>query len=145
VREVTAADDVKDAPAVTIESYLAGIRPDARAALSRLRRIIKATAPMAAEVISYGMPAFKHGGILVYYAAFKDHCSFFPASVDVMRRHAAELKGYGTTSKGTIRFQPDKPLSAALVTKMVKERIAENEARQAIREKRGRSTRTSSK
>jgi uncharacterized protein YdhG (YjbR/CyaY superfamily) len=71
----------------------------------------------------------------VYYAAFQGHCSFFPASTTVMRRHAAELKGYGTTSKGTIRFQPDKPLSVALVTRMVKERIAENEARQAGRKR----------
>ncbi len=81
------------------------------------------------------MPAFKHQGPLVYYAAFKDHCSFFPASTTVMRRFATELKRYDNTSKGTIRFPADKPLPAALVTRMVKARVAENEARQASRKR----------
>jgi uncharacterized protein YdhG (YjbR/CyaY superfamily) len=121
------------ASTATVKDYLAAVPRDARATLRNLRKVIKAAAPLATEAISYGMPAFKYKGTLVYYAAFKDHCSFFPASTAVMRRHAAELKGYGTTSKGTIRFQPDKPLSPALVTRMVKERIAENEARQAAR------------
>jgi uncharacterized protein YdhG (YjbR/CyaY superfamily) len=78
------------------------------------------------------MPAFKHQGPLVYYAAFKDHCSFFPASVAVMRRFAAPLRRYDT-SKGTIRFPAAEPLPAALVRRIVKARIAENEARQASR------------
>ena len=117
-----------DASAEGIEDYLAAVPPDARSALVGLRKTIKAAAPRAVEAISYGMPAFKHKGVLVYYAAFKDHCSFFPASKTVMRRYAAELKKYDT-SKGTVRFPAAKPLPAALVTRMVKARIAENEAR----------------
>jgi uncharacterized protein YdhG (YjbR/CyaY superfamily) len=116
-----------NARAETVQGYIAALPRDARAALTSLRRIIRAAAPMATEAISYAMPAFKHRGALVYYAAFKDHCSFFPASVAVMRRHAAELRKYDT-SRGTIRFPAGKPLPAGLVTRMVKERIAENEA-----------------
>ncbi len=99
------------ARAETVRDYLAAVPPDARAALKKLRRTIKAAAPKATEAISYGMPAFKYMGTLVYYAAFKDHCSFFPASTTVMRRFAAELKGHDT-SKGTIRFTANKPLPA---------------------------------
>jgi uncharacterized protein YdhG (YjbR/CyaY superfamily) len=119
----------------TVAAYLAELPMDARAALKKLRKTIKATAPDAIEGISYGMPAFKHKGQLVYYAAFKDHCSFFPASVAVMRRFATELKGYDTTGKGTIRFPASKPLPAALVTKLVRARVAENEARQTNRKR----------
>jgi uncharacterized protein YdhG (YjbR/CyaY superfamily) len=78
------------------------------------------------------MPAFKQDRLLVGYAAFKDHCSFFPMSLAVMRDFAEELKGY-SLSKGTIRFPATKPLPASLVRRIVKARIAENKARQAAR------------
>jgi uncharacterized protein YdhG (YjbR/CyaY superfamily) len=120
----------------SVDAYLAAVPSKARKALKRLRDEVRAAAPEATELISYGMPAFKHKGILVYYAAFKDHCSFFPASVAAMRKHAAQLKKYETTGKGTIRFSPDRPLPARLVTSLVKTRIAENEAKQAARERR---------
>jgi uncharacterized protein YdhG (YjbR/CyaY superfamily) len=81
------------------------------------------------------MPAFKQGRLLVGYAAFKDHCSFFPMSLAVMRDFAEELKGY-SLSKGTIRFPATKPLPTSLVKRMVKARLAENEARQANRSRR---------
>ena len=101
---------------------------EARAALEKLRAQIRAAAPEAVEAISYQMPAFKlRGRLLVYFAAFKDHCSLFPGS-SVMEAHRDELKGY-YTSKGTIRFSPGKPLPAALVKKLVKARIAENETK----------------
>jgi uncharacterized protein YdhG (YjbR/CyaY superfamily) len=125
----------KNTRAVTVASYLAAVPKDARAALVKLRKAIKAAAPQATEGISSGLPAFKHQGPLVYYAAFKDHCSFFPGSVAVMRRFAAELKDYDTTGKGTIRFPAKKPLPAALVTKLVRTRVAENDARQASRKR----------
>ncbi len=118
----------------TVEAYLASIPDDARAALKKLRKTIRASAPEAIEGISYGMPAFKHKGPLVYYAAFKDHCSFFPASVAVMRRFAADLKSYDQT-KGSIHFTPARPLPALLVRKLVKARLAENEARQTSRKR----------
>ena len=66
--------------------------------------------------------------ILVGFAAFKNHCSFFPMSSTVLEEHRDALTGY-ETSKGTIRFSADDPLPVALVKKLVKARIAENEAR----------------
>ena len=87
-----------------------------------MRRAIRAAAPKeATEVISYGIPAFRHKKVLVYYAAFAKHCSFFPTAAGIAQ-FADELKGY-TISKGTIQFPVDKPLPAALIKKMVKARV----------------------
>ena len=113
-----------------VEEYLASLPDDKRVALERLRKTIRSAAPMATEKISYGMPAFHHRGNLVYYGAFKDHCSLFPGSKKVLADHADELAGYETT-KGTIHFTVDEPLPAALVKKIVKERVAENEAKRS--------------
>lgn len=99
-----------------------------RAALQKLRKTIKAAAPEAEEVISYNMPAFRHQGILVYYAAFKDHCSLFVGSAAAHKKFAVELKPFAG-GKGTVHFTPERPLPAALVTRIVKARVAENEAR----------------
>ncbi len=119
--------DVKSVPAIDVDEYLAGVPKEARVTLEKLRKTIKAAAPMASEVISYQMPMYKHHGMVVGFAAFKDHCSIFPGSA-VMDAYKEELKVYDT-SKGTIRFPANKPLPAALVKKLVKARIAENEAR----------------
>jgi len=119
--------DAKSAPVKNVDEYLAGVPKEARVTLEKLRKTIKAAAPMASEVISYQMPMYKHHGMVVGFAAFKDHCSLFPGAA-VMDAHKEELKRY-STSKGTIRFPANKPLPAALVKKLVKARIAENEAR----------------
>ena len=117
----------------TVDDYLAALPEEARATLEKLRKTIKAAAPKATEVISYQMPMYKHHGMLVGFAAFKDHCSFFPGAKP-MATYKDELKAY-KTSKGTIRFPIGKPLPAALVKKLVKARIAENEQRAAEKEK----------
>ena len=114
--------------AKSVDDYLASVPADARAALLKLRKTIRAAAPKATEEISYQVPTFKHHGGLVAYAAFPDHCSFFVMSTEVMRAHAAELENY-PVGKGSIRFPADKPLPATLVKKLVKARIAENEGR----------------
>ena len=119
--------DAKSAPARNVDEYLAGVPKEARATLEKLRQTIKAAAPMASEVISYQMPMYKQNGMVVGFAAFKNHCSIFPGSA-VMDAYKEELKPYDT-SKGTIRFPADKPLPAALVKKLVRARIKENEAR----------------
>jgi uncharacterized protein YdhG (YjbR/CyaY superfamily) len=75
--------------------------------------------------MSYGMPMFKYNGMLVGYAAFKNHCSLFPTGSGVIEKFAKELKDY-STNKGTIRFPPDKPIPDAIIKKIVKVRIAEN-------------------
>lgn len=108
-----------------IDSYLAAVPQDMKPVLEKLRHAIKQAAPEAEEVISYGMPAFKYHGMLVYFAAFKNHCSFFPASGLLIKEMATELAAY-KTSKGTIQFTIDKPLPAALVKKMVKMRVKQN-------------------
>jgi uncharacterized protein YdhG (YjbR/CyaY superfamily) len=129
MKKVTSAAKTakKSAQAETIDDYLAAVPQDVRAALAKLRKTIKAAAPKATEVISYQIPAFKHHGLLVGFAASTNHCTFHIMSVEVTRKHAADLKGY-KLGKASIRFAPNEPLPAALVTKLVKARIAENEA-----------------
>ena len=117
----------KSASVQSVDDYLAALPEEARATLEKLRKVVKAAVPKATEVISYQMPMYKHHGMLVGFAAFKDHCSFFPGAHPIAT-HKDELKAY-ETSKGTIRFPIGKPLPAALVKKLVKTRVAENERR----------------
>ena len=113
----------------SIEDYLAALPEEQRAALEELRETIRAAAPRATEKISYAMPAFEQDGrFLVSYAAFKDHCSFYPASAAVMEALGEELEPY-FSGKGTLRFQADEPIPAALVRKIVRVRLQENTAR----------------
>jgi len=116
----------------TVDEYLARVPIKFRTALQQLRKTIKAAAPDAEEVISYQLPAFRQNGMLVYYAAFKDHCSFFVGSAQSRRRFAAELKPF-EAGKGTVHFTPDRPLPTDLVTRIVKARVAENAARRGQR------------
>ena len=109
-----------------VGEYVAGVPEPARSALNKLRAAIRSAVPrQATETISYGIPAFKYKGVLVWFAAFSNHCSLFPTA-SVIEAFKNELKGF-TTSKGTIQFPTDKPLPAALVKKMVKARVAQNE------------------
>ena len=107
--------------AKTFDGFLSALGPEKRAALENLRKTIRGTVPNAEECISYGIPAFRlNGKFLVGLGAGANHCSFYPGSaLDDFRD---ELKGYDT-SKGTIRFQPRKPLPATLVRKLVRARI----------------------
>lgn len=111
----------------TVDQYLAALSDDKRAALERLRQDILAAAPGAEECISYQMPAFRYKGkVLVWFGAGANHCAFYPGAV--VQAFQEELEDYGTR-KGTVRFQPDQPLPAALVRKLVQARIAENAAK----------------
>ena len=110
----------------TIDEYLAALSKDKRAALEKLRKTIRAAAPKAEECISYQLPGFRlDGRMLVAFGATVNHCAFYPMSSSTVEAHKDELKDYDT-SKGTIRFQPDNPLPATLVRKLVRTRIAEN-------------------
>jgi uncharacterized protein YdhG (YjbR/CyaY superfamily) len=112
----------------SVDAYLAALPEPQRAALEKLRTTIRAAAPEATEAISYQMPAFKdRGRFLVSYAAFKDHCSLFPASDAVMEELGRELEPY-FSGRGTLRFTPEKPIPARLVRRIVKARLAENDA-----------------
>lgn len=108
-----------------IDTYLSLQPENVQSKLEKLRQIIKAAAPDAEEVISYGMPAFRLNGMLVYFAGFKNHYSFFPGNASLIANMEEELKGY-KTSKGTIQFELDKPLPVALIKKIVKARVMEN-------------------
>ena len=116
----------------TVDDYLNTLPVDVRFVLDKLRSTIKSMAPEAEEVISYGMPGYKYHGMLVYFAAFKNHCSFFPGSSQIIKMYD-ELKEYNT-SKGTIQFTIDKPLPVSLVKKIVKARMRQNEARLATKQ-----------
>src|SRR5918994_5006527 len=108
-----------------IDTFLADLPREMRGPLEGLRRTIAAAAPDAVEGIGYGNPAFKYRGRpLVSFGAGKNHCSFYVQSPAVMDAYGDEL-GQFDTAKGTIRFPPDKPLPARLVTKLVKARMAE--------------------
>jgi uncharacterized protein YdhG (YjbR/CyaY superfamily) len=115
----------RDIPIKNTDTYLATQPEEVRIVLEKLRHTIKIAAPDAEELISYGMPAFRYHGMLVYFAAFKNHCSFFPGNSGLVQSMQDELKSY-KTAKGTIQFTVEKPLPAGLVTKIVKARIKEN-------------------
>src|ERR1043166_5623765 len=113
----------------TIDEYLACVNADYRGALQQLRQTIQAVAPNTEECISYSIPAFRlNGRLLVGFAAWSNHCSFYPMSSTTLKKFRNELGNF-QTGKGTLRFSPDKPMPAALVKKLLKARIAENNAR----------------
>jgi len=112
----------------TVDEYLASVPEPARSTLQKVRAAIRsAVPPEATEAISYGIPALRYNRVLVWFAAFSTHCSFFPTA-SVIEKFREELKGY-TVSKGTIQFPTDRPLPAALIKKMVKARIEETKSK----------------
>lgn len=124
----------KKAAPKNVDDYLKSFTGQQRETLNKVRSAIKAAAPKAEELISYGIPAFKQNGMIAYFAGFKNHCSYFPGSYAVMKQFEEELKFY-TVSKGTIQFSIDKPLSSSLIKKMVLAKIKENELKQAAKNK----------
>jgi uncharacterized protein YdhG (YjbR/CyaY superfamily) len=116
-----------------VDAYLALVPQPARTTLEKVRSTILSVVPAeTTEGISYGMPAFRYKGALVGYAAFKDHCSFFPMQASLIDEMKDDLKSY-RTAKGTLQFPQEKPLPASLLKKMVKLRVAENEIRAAVK------------
>ena len=112
----------------TVDEYLALVDEPARAALVKLRAAIRAAAPKAEEVISYQIPTYKLNGPLVHFAAQPNHLSLTVISLDVLRDLADALEGFDVSGR-TIRFSAEDPLPAALVKRIVKARVKENEAR----------------
>ena len=108
----------------TIDEYIATFPENVQSILQELRQTIRDAAPRAEEVISYQMPAFRLNGILVYFAAFENHISFFPTA-SAIEAFKEELSDY-ETSKGTVRFPLDKPIPLDLVRKIVCYRVSEN-------------------
>jgi uncharacterized protein YdhG (YjbR/CyaY superfamily) len=108
----------------TIDEYIAKQTPIAQSFLHQLRQIIKKTAPEAEETISYQMPAYKFHGLLLWFAAAKNHYAIYPKA-EVIEAFKDKLKPYGL-SKGTIRFSFDKPLPEKLITEIIEYRVKEN-------------------
>lgn len=113
----------------TVDEYLARVPEPGRTTLGKIRAAIRSEVPPGTtEVLSYRIPAFKHKRVLVWYAAFSDHCSLFPTA-GVVEAFKRDLKGFAT-SKGTIHFPLDKPLPAALVKKLVRARVKQIESKE---------------
>lgn len=113
----------------TVEEYIARVPEPAKRTLNKIRAMIRSVAPPeTTEVLSYGIPTFRYKRMLVALAAFKDHCSFFPLGSSALEAFAEELKSF-RVSKGTLHFPVDKPMPAALVRKIVKTRVAQNDHR----------------
>lgn len=108
-----------------VDDFLAKLPPDQRAALERLRAQIRQAAPGAVETIGYGVPAFKlDGRPLVSFGAAKSHCSFYVQSPKVIEAHADALAAFKLT-KGSVTFDPGRPIGAELVARLVRARVAE--------------------
>ena len=124
--------DQENVKFTTVDDYINSFEDEHRKLLEKLRQIIRASAPEATEVISYNMPAFRKGGILVYFAAHRGHIGLYPGSRTAMAAFSEELSGFAT-SAGTIRFPLNQPLPADLIRRIVHFRLAENSARAAAR------------
>lgn len=109
----------------SVDEYIAAQPENTKALLQEIRQIIKQTAPAASEIISYGMPAYKQHGVLVYFAANKQHIGFYPTASPIVV-FADELTTY-KTSKGAIQFPIKTGIPVELVEKIVKYRINEDE------------------
>jgi uncharacterized protein YdhG (YjbR/CyaY superfamily) len=117
-----------DSAPKSVDEYLAGVPEPACSTLNKMRAAIRSAVPSdATETISYKIPAFKRKNVLVWFAAFSDHCSLFPTA-SVIEEFKDELKGF-STSKGTIHFPTDKPLPTALIKKMVKARVKQDQSK----------------
>jgi uncharacterized protein YdhG (YjbR/CyaY superfamily) len=115
----------------SIDDYIARCPKDIQETLQKIRATVHEASPEAKETISYQMPAFALGGVLVYFAAFKDHIGFFPTSSGIAH-FQKELTAY-KTSKGTIQFPLDKPIPFDLIRKIVLFRVKENLAKAAAK------------
>ena len=117
--------------AASVDDYISNADPHVKKALRDIRKTIKSAAPNAEEVISYQIPGYKYHGMLVFFAAWKDHISLYPApwSADSLKKEMSVYKG----SKGTIKFPIGEPMPLALIKKMVKYRVKENEERAALK------------
>lgn len=109
----------------TVDQYLKGVPPAFRAQLEDVRRTIRKLVPEAAESISYGIPGYKYDGRpLIYFSAAKEHVAVHALSDDVVAD--AKARGFGV-GRGAIRFTPDRPLPKTLLTRAIRQRIAEIE------------------
>ena len=115
----------------TVDEYFAAFPAEAKSLLKQMRKIIREAAPQAEELISYNMPAFKQGGALVYYAAYKNHIGFYPTpgAIEAFKDELSVYKG----AKGSVQFPLDKPLPLELISRIVKFRVETNLKKAALK------------
>ena len=119
----------------SIDEYIAAFSPEVQAVLERVRFTIRNAAPGAQETISYQIPAFTLSGVLVYFAAFKNHIGFYPPVKGDAKLEKAVL-GYAG-EKGNLRFPLDQPIPFGLIERIVKLRVKQNLAKAAAKRKKG--------
>lgn len=115
--------------ATSVDTYIQAFPPEVQARLKQMRQAIARLAPKATETISYGIPTFKLHGNLVHYAGYANHVGFYPAGAGIAA-FQEEIAGY-KSAKGSVQFPHDRPLPLALVEKIVKFRVAQNETKAA--------------
>ena len=108
----------------TVDTYIAGYPKDVQVLLKQMRVTVRKAAPEAVEVISYGIPTYKQNGNMLHFGAFKDHISFFPTSsgIAAFKKELSQYKG----AKGTVKFPLNEKLPLALIGRIVKFRVKEN-------------------
>lgn len=112
-----------------VDAYIATHPPEVQAVLRQVRATVRAAAPDAVEAISYGIPAIKGGGMIVYYAAFKHHVGFYPPVRGDAKLEKAAARYAG--EKGNLRFPLDEPMPLALIARLTKLRAKQDAAKAA--------------
>jgi uncharacterized protein YdhG (YjbR/CyaY superfamily) len=119
----------------TVDQYIAAFSTDVKKRMQQLRKTIKAAAPKAEEVISYQMPGYKYFGMLVYFAAYKNHIGFYPGAGGVLEFYK-KLSSF-KSAKGSVQFPHDKPIPYDVISKIVKFRVKQNEEKFSLKKNNG--------
>ena len=119
----------------TVDQYIAAFPADVKKRMQQLRKTIKAAAPKAEEVISYQMPGYKYLGMLVYFAAYKNHIGFYPGAGGVLEFYK-ELSSF-KSAKGSVQFPHDRPIPFEIISKIVKFRVKQNEEKGSLKKSNG--------
>ncbi len=117
----------------SVDAYINSFDSVTQGKLQTLRACIRKAAPKAEEIISYRMPAYRYHGVLVYFAGYKNHIGFYPTGAGI-QEFKKELAGY-KGAKGSVQFPIDEPIPTALVARIVKFRMKENEAKLELKTK----------
>jgi len=119
----------------TVDQYIAAFPADVKKRMQQLRKTIKAGAPKADELISYQMPGYKYFGMLVYFAAYKNHIGFYPGAGGVLEFYK-KLSSF-KSAKGSVQFPHDRPIPYDVISKIVKFRVKQNEEKFSLKKSNG--------
>ena len=119
----------------TVDQYIAAFPADVKKRMQQLRKTIKAAAPKADELISYQMPGYKYFGMLVYFAAFKNHIGFYPGAGGILEFYK-KLSSF-KSAKGSVQFPHDRPIPYETISEIVKFRVRQNEEKFSLKKSNG--------